>query len=620
VKHVQPVVFAGQVDHGKSTLIARLVLDAGGFPEQRYAELEAACARRGVPFELSFLLDALQSERDQAVTIGSSFLWLRAGERAFAFIDAPGHSEFLKNMVSAASAASAAVIVVDAQEGFTDQTRRHALLLVLLGIREAIVAVNKMDAVSFSEVRYRALESEARTLLKRAGLTLRDCVPVVARDGDNVVRPSKNFAFYRGPTLLQVLSELAQPSVPDLSPAFLVQDVYRRNGQRVLAGFAEGDGLEEGARIVVMPSRQVAAIASVKRFPEDSRPIEDGEACGLVLDRPLYVDAGDVIALVDRAPEAASSLEAAAFWLGSRVLEIGDRVTMRLGTREVPAVVTQVKGSIDLTELVQRSASALHAGDLGEIALKTDLPVVVSVNRASGLSRFALYRDGEICGGGVVLEAAAPAIEKKISTNVRVEQHFVGPAARAARNGHAAGVVFMTGLPASGKSTLGKLLEMRLFERGWNAYFLDGDTLRTGLCGDLGFSQQERYENVRRVGEVAALFADAGCLVVVALVAPLADARDAARTACKSGIFTEIYVRAPVSVCERRDPKGHYRRARSGEISEFTGVSSVYEVPQNPELIVDTESATIDESLTGLLEAVIARYSTGERSSSMQGR
>jgi len=598
-----PVVFAGHVDHGKSTLVARLVLDTGGFPDGRLDELRRASERRGVPLELSFLLDAFQVERDQAVTIDASRVWFRSPQRRYEVIDAPGHREFVRHAVSAAGDARAAVLVVDAREGVSEQTRRHALLLPLLGVRDAIVVVNKMDAVDFARERFDAVAGEARTLAQRTGLELRAIVPAVARDGDGVVARGARMPWHEGPTLLEALDALPEARRDrDVPMRLPVQDVYRRDEVRIAVGTVDEGVLRAGDDVVILPSGEGSHVEELIAFPAAPERAPAGTAIGVRLRGVPFVRPGDVLADPAAVPAIAEALDVTVFWLGEERLAAGDFAQMRCGTRDTGVVVERIDARIDVATGERVAAEALERNEVYEVRLRCTEPAIVETRPASSLGRFALYR-GDAIGGGGLVRAVVNRRARRSSPNVAAQRSGVDAERRAARWGHRGAVVWLTGLPSAGKSTLARELEAALFAAGWNTYVLDGDTVRTGLNGDLGFSAEDRRENVRRVGEVAGLFADSGAIAIVALVSPNAADRDAAR-AVVPGRFHEVYVRADRATCEARDAKGLYRRAHAGEIADFTGVTAPYEPPAAPELVVDTARRPVEDCAAELVAYV----------------
>lgn len=598
-----PVVFTGHVDHGKSTLVARLLLDTGYFTDGKLAELEAAARRRGVPLEISFLLDAFQVERDQAVTIDATRIWFSSATRRYAIIDAPGHREFVRHMVSGAADALAAVVVVDAVEGIGEQTRRHALLLPLVGVTRAIVAINKMDAIGFDRARYLKIAADLRAVFAQTGLELAAAVPTVARDGDNVVNGSPRMAWYDGPALLDALESLDERAAARAPVRFPVHDVYRRDEERILVGNLDGGRLAAGMTLLFSPTRDRAQVTRIVRFPESGAPAAAGEAFGFTLDHPIYVGPGDVASEDAEPPHIAESLDATIFWLDRAPLEAGEHVRLRCGTRDVTAVLDRIRGVIDIETFDERPAHSLLRNDIANVTLRGLQPLVVDTHPAK-LARFALYRGDAVGGGGIVRSVLTERdVHRRSSPDVASSAPGVSAADRIRRYHHRGLVVWLTGLPSAGKSTIAAHVEAALFADGWFTYVLDGDTLRHGLNGDLGFSPPDRVENARRTGEVAALFADAGCIAIVAQVSPLRAGRALARAASPNA-FLEIYVRADLATCESRDSKGLYRRARDGDIVGFTGVSAPYEEPASPDLIIDTTQLDLAACAAALLDRI----------------
>lgn len=600
------VVAVGHVDHGKSTLIGRLLHDSGNLPDGKVEELRGISGRRGVDFEWSFVLDAMQSERDLAVTIDTTRLWMRTPERDVVLIDAPGHKEFLRNMVTGASDADAALLLVDAHDGVSEQTRRHALLLELIGVDRVVVAINKMDRVAYAQARYEDIRSELEALLGRIGIAATAFVPVSARNGENIVDVSTAMPWYVGPTIFASL--LALPSRAARARSGLrvaVQGVIRRGLQRTLVGRIESGELAAGDDIVVAPAMRRARILSLDLWPpQDRTSARAGESVGFTLDGPLYVDRGDIICDITHPPTLATSFRARLLWLGARPLAVGDTYRMRFGTRTAVVRVAAFERVVDIEALATESHRIAQTNDVAEIVLESSEPLSLdTVWDQPGLARFILLDGIDIVAGGTILATLARAGE-----NVVPVGHLVDVDARIRRNGHRGAVVWLTGLPGAGKSTIAMELERRLFERNIATYVLDGDNLRTGLCADLGFSDADRAENIRRVAEVAALFADAGSVAIAAFISPSRRDRERARAIVGDG-FAEVYVRASAAACERRDPKGHYRKARAGELPGFTGLSGTYETPESPDLVIDTEKLDLAVAVDRLEQFVRERVS-----------
>jgi len=597
-------VTVGHVDHGKSTLIGRLLHDANALAEGKAEALARSSARRGREIEYAFALDALQAERDQGITIDSTQVWFRTPARDYVIIDAPGHREFLRNMLSGAAQADAALLVIDAEEGIREQTRRHAYLLHLLGVPQLTLVVNKMDRVDFSAARFAALVAEMTGILDAIGLRASHAVPVVARDGDNVVAASPRMPWHAGPTIVGALDSFQPAARPTHLPLRLpIQDVYKFDDRRIFAGRIDTGRLAVGDRLVFSPSNKTARIASIETWGGPAPDAaEAGRSVGITLDEPLFVERGEIASHEADAPIETTVFRATVFWLGERPLATGRSYVAKLATAQLPVTVQAITRIIDSATLDAQPAEVAGRNAVAEVVFRTPAPVALDEARSNPRTgRFVLIEDYDVVGGGLVSMEGYPDQRpgQVRSSNLTAVAHEVTAEARMRRNGHRGAVIWLTGLSGAGKSTLAMALEARLFSRGAQVYVLDGDNLRAGLNGDLGFSPEDRAENIRRVGEVAALMADAGLIVITAFISPYRADRDRARRAAKGG-FHEIHVRAGLPTCEQRDPKGLYRRARRGEIAEFTGISSPYEAPERPELVVDTERQAVPESVDQL--------------------
>ncbi|MBD5633323.1 MAG: adenylyl-sulfate kinase [Candidatus Eremiobacteraeota bacterium] len=610
------VVAVGHVDHGKSTLIGRLLHDSGNLPDGKVAELAAVSERRGVAFEWSFVLDALQSEREQAVTIDTTRIWMRTPERDVVLIDAPGHKEFLRNMVTGASDADAALLVVDAHDGVGEQTRRHTLLLELIGVMRVVVAINKMDRVGYDRARFETIRNELELLFERVGIRAAAFVATCARDGENVVTGAPSMPWYDGPTILQAL--LALPAAAGKESAALrvaVQGIVRRDLERIVVGRIESGTLCVGDDLIVAPSRRSARIASFATFPPSRKAVaRAGESVGFVLDGPLFVERGDVIAHAAQPPSLAKRFRARLLWLGQSPLGIGDAFRMRFGTRVAVVKLSAFERVIDLESLDRSRDLHARTNDVAEVVFTSSETLPLDpVAEHPGLARFILLDGVDIVAGGTILSSIGD--DDGLPANVVPVPHTLRDGARSRLLGHRGAVLWLTGLPAAGKSTIAMEVERRLVEAGAQAYVLDGDNVRAGLCRDLGFSAEDRRENIRRVGAVAALFADAGTIAIAAFISPYRAGREDARKAAGDA-FHEVFVKAHPDVCEQRDPKGHYRQARAGKISDFTGITGDYEEPEHPEIVLDTNELSLDACVETILDYVdrhIAFASAGRR-------
>ncbi|MCO5132026.1 MAG: adenylyl-sulfate kinase [Xanthobacteraceae bacterium] len=601
------IVIVGHVDHGKSTLIGRLLHETGSLPDGKLDTLKAVSARRGMPFEWSFLLDSLQTERDQGITIDTTQIAFRTPHRDVVLIDAPGHAEFLRNMITGAAQADAALLLIDAHEGVRDQTRRHGYLLHLLGVKQVAVVVNKMDRVGYSEARFREVGDEISAHLKGLGVAPAAIIPISAREGDGVGAASPRLDWHGGPTVIGAIDQFEPARALEQLPLRLpVQAIYKFDDRRIVAGRIESGGLARGDEIVIMPAGKIAKIRSVESWPAASPQTAHraGHAVGITLDRELFLERGDIIGHAAAAPRATRRLRARIFWLHDTPLNAGDAILVRLGTRESRATVAAIDQAIDPGELASGTSAVIARNHVGEIEIALTQPIAADLHTDNPhTGRLVIEVDGRIAGGGLVigLDAAPRAAPVDI---VPVES-ALRPEERAARYRHRGAVVWFTGLPGAGKSTLARALERWLFQGGGAPVLLDGDTLRAGLNGDLGFSATDRSENVRRLAEVAAHLARNGHIAIVAAVSPSAEDRAAARR-ISGALFREVHVATPAAVCESRDPKGHYAKARAGGLDGFTGIGGDYQPPEASELTLDTSRHTVAEA-TADIARMLAR-------------
>jgi len=601
------IVIVGHVDHGKSTLVGRLLHETESLPEGKLEMLKAVSARRGMPFEWSFLLDALQTERDQGITIDTTQIRFRTGSRDIVLIDAPGHAEFLRNMITGASQADGAVLIIDALEGVRDQTRRHGYLLHLLGIKQVAVVVNKMDRVDFSAARFGEINDEITAHLTGLGVTPTAVIPISARDGDGVKIHTPRIGWYRGPTVVEALDALEPARPADaLALRLPVQAVYKFDDRRIVAGRIESGHLAAGEEIVIMPAGKIAKIKSVESWPVT--PVKGrqgaGRSVGITLDRELFIERGDVIAHAGTSPRDTRRLRARIFWLHDKPLSKGDQILVRLGTREARASVVAIEKAVDPGELSSLETASIAKNHVGEIDISLGQPIAADTHADNPRTgRLVIEVNGRIAGGGLVLSVDAG--QRAIPVDIVPVESALRADERSARYRHNGAVVWLTGLPGAGKSTLARALERRLFSRGGSPILLDGDTLRAGLNGDLGFSDADRAENIRRLAEVATHLARNGHIAIVAAVSPSREDRAAARRIADRA-FREVYVATPAEVCESRDPKGHYAKARAGALKGFTGIGNDYQPPTDAELVIDTAGRTVVEA-TDEIERLLAK-------------
>ncbi|AGH98778.1 adenylyl-sulfate kinase [Micavibrio aeruginosavorus] len=612
------IVMVGHVDHGKSTLLARLLHDCGCLPDGAVDAARAASTARGNDdFEWAYVLDAFQAERDQAVTIDITRRILKANDQSYVLIDAPGHREFLRNMVTGASDADAAILVVDATEGVCDQTRRHALLVQLLGVCHVIVAVNKMDAIDYDSSVFDRIAADMRALLAGLDLAIMSIIPVAARHGVMVRSRGDEMGWYDGPTIAEALGRLTPPPAHHGGPLrFIVQDIDRRDGQRVIVGRVDRGTIRVGDRVLLSPLNETTTVDKIVVWPNDHDHItaQAGDVVGLVLSDRVFVERGHVISHGDHGPFLSNVFRARLVWLGDADVRPGDVYTVRVGTRELVASVQAIERVVtadDLTPHYHAASAPRHA--VVDMTLRAQGLMVLDAGHDGGgstLSRLCLY-DGPdlVAGGGVDVSGY---LDQRVrpsrgGTNLHTVHGLVTAAERTTRMGHRGGVFWLTGLSGAGKSTLAMRVERALFDRGFATYVLDGDNVRGGLTADLGFSPADRSENNRRVAAVAGLMADAGLVVLSAFISPFRADRARARGFVPAGAFHEIYVRADLATCELRDPKGLYKKARIGQIADFTGIDSPYEEPENPDMVVDTQTHDIDHCVRMIVDYVIAK-------------
>ncbi len=622
------VVIVGHVDHGKSTLIGRLLYDTDSLPEGKYEELQEICKRRGTDaLEWSFVLDAFQAERDQAVTIDTTQIWFSTQARDYVIIDAPGHREFLKNMISGAAAADAAILVVDATEGVQEQTRRHAYLLSLLGLQQIGVVINKMDMVGHDPEAFEKVSRDVSAYLKSININPFYIIPISAREGDGIAERGDKMEWYEGKTLVEALDSFEVAGSPVARPLrFPVQDVYRYGEKRIIVGRIETGILRKGDKVLFSPANEEAEVTSIEVWPQDEDKVEAhaGESIGLTLDERIFVERGHIGSHTKNPPMLSNVFRANIFWLSHNPLKIGDSYKVRYGTHEAMVTVQSIDKVIDTEDLGEsEKAGEVGRNAVAEVTLRArDLLPVDPYLDNFRLGRLVLYEGYDIAGGGTINMDGYPdqrASAKPKSENIYTVNYLVDQQMRAERNGHYGGVFWFTGLSGAGKSTLAMAVEQALFDKGYHTYVLDGDNVRHGLNADLGFSPEDRTENIRRVGEVAALQADSGLIVVSAFISPYRADRDRARRAAPSH-FHEIFVSADLATCEKRDPKGLYKKARAGKIAEFTGIDSPYEAPENPEMVVDTQNNEIDTCVEQIVKYIKVQMKYKKQAANQKGK
>ncbi|MBI1847562.1 MAG: adenylyl-sulfate kinase [Candidatus Rokubacteria bacterium] len=611
-------VVVGHVDHGKSTLVGRLLAETGALQDGRLEKVRRICQEQHKPFEYAFLLDALEEEQLQGVTIDITEVRFPWRDHEYLVIDAPGHREFIKNMITGAAHADAALLLVDAKEGIQEQSRRHAYLLSFLGITKVAVVVSKMDLVEYSETIFDRIRDEYTHFL--AGLNLHPLafVPISAVAGENLLGPSDRLAWYQGPSVMGLLEQVpltAQGAAGALR--IPVQDVYKFDDRRIVTGRVESGRVQLGDEIQVWPSGHRARVKSLEAWPPTAPApvaLETYQTVGLTLDSPLFIQRGDVLADPARPPHLSSFVAANIFWLGRTPLTLNREYTLKLATAERTVTVFSINRVMHAASLVVEHGKAhLGQNEAGEVVFQTGRPLVFdAAAEVPPTGRFVLLDGYDVVGGGIVLEVDelyrrpyAHGLPK--SGSIAPTEGALTAAHRAMAYGHHSHVVWLTGVPGAGKSTAARYLERELFARQVKTFVLDGENLRFGLSSDLGFTNADRSEQARRAAEVARLFQQAGLVVIVALVSPFVADREYARILVGDEHLTLIHLEAPLAVLRERDPHGLYSRVAGGDGVQVPGLNAPYEAPANPALRLETGEASIDEIGARILELVLRR-------------
>ncbi len=599
-------ITCGSVDDGKSTLIGRLLWDCKLIFEDQLATLESDSRRvgtQGGDIDFALLLDGLQAEREQGITIDVAYRFFATDRRRFIVADTPGHEQYTRNMATGASTAEAAVVLVDARKGILPQTRRHSFIVSLLGIRHVVLAVNKMDLVGYDQARFEAIRAEYDVLAGHLGLAEATCIPVSALKGDNVMASASTMPWYTGPTLLGWLETV---TVADLARGWPfrmpVQWVNRPDHSfRGFSGTIASGRIGRGDAVVA-ESGKTSTVSRIVTFDGDLAEGSAGQAVTLVLNDEIDIRRGDLLASPEARPACADQFRAHLVWMAEEPLVPARGYLLKIGTAAANAQVTHIKHAINVNTMEHTAARTLGLNEVGVANLSVDRPLAFdpyAENRATG--RFILidrFTNATI-GAGMI------DFPLRRAANVHWQSFEVDKAARSAAKRQTACVLWFTGLSGSGKSTIANIVERKLHAMGRHTYTLDGDNVRHGLNRDLGFTEADRAENIRRVAEVARLMVDAGLIVLVSFISPYRAERRAARERIAPDPFLEIFVDAPLAVCEERDVKGLYGKARRGELANFTGIDSPYELPEAPDLILPSAelgAEVLAEQVIGVMQ------------------
>jgi len=596
-------ITCGSVDDGKSTLIGRMLYEAQMIFDDQVATLQNDSKKGGTQggdIDFALLVDGLAAEREQGITIDVAYRFFSTDRRKFIVADTPGHEQYTRNMVTGASTADCAVILIDARQGVLTQTRRHSIICSSLGIKNVVLAINKMDLVGYDQTIYNQIVEEYLKFAEQLSFEAITPIPMSALKGANVVERAQETDWYNGPTLLGYLETVdVRKSMNEHALRFPVQWVNRPHlNFRGFSGTIEAGQIQIGQEVRLLPSGETAKVKEIVLFKHKLHKATSGQSITITLDREVDASRGDVIVAADAPCEVADQFEMEMVWMDQDPGYLGRSYWMKIGNQLVNAQITNIKHKININTFEKLSASKLELNDLCVVTVKTDKPIPYEEYReCAGMGALILIdrMSNRTIAAGMIQFALRRA------KNVHRHKLDVDKEARRYLNGHDSKVLWFTGLSGSGKSTIANALEKALHERGIRTYILDGDNVRHGLNSDLGFTDADRIENIRRIGEVAKLMVDAGVVVLTAFISPFSAERQMARALFDEGEFVEVHVDTPLEVAEARDPKGLYKKARRGELPNFTGIDSPYETPTNPEIRVDNSDSTTEQIVEELL-------------------
>ena len=611
----------GSVDDGKSTLIGRLLYETNCIFEDQYAAVEKTSQQRGNErVDLSLLLDGLAAEREQGITIDVAYRYFTTEKRKFIIADTPGHEQYTRNMVTGASNSELAIILIDARHGVLTQSKRHGFLISLLQIPHLVVAINKMDLVDYSEEVFNKIVAEYREFSRKLDIHDITFIPVSALEGDNVTTRSTNTPWYDGHTLLHLLENVhvdADKNYVDFR--FPVQYVLRPNLDfRGFSGTITSGTIRVGEEVAALPSGKTSKIKSIVTFEGELEEAAAGQAVTLTLEDEIDISRGDMLVRTGNLPHVAGEFDATICWMDEVPMDRRGHYIIKHTTQKTKAFISQVNYKIDVNSLHRDAADSLELNEIGRVTIRTAQPLFFdNYQRNHGTGSFILIDPvsnhtvaaGMIRGKSRSVDQIAPQqpVPGTRSSNVKWEEGLISRSDWEKRNGHKGAVLWFTGLSGSGKSTVARKVVGHLFEQGCQVAVLDGDNVRHGLCGDLEFSDRDRSENIRRVGEAAKLFFEQGNITVCTFISPFQGDRDFVRGIMPEGHFFEVHVKCDIEVCKRRDPKGLYKKALAGEIRNFTGISSPYEEPANPDIVVETDIEEADALVKKVLAALEQR-------------
>ncbi|NQZ33774.1 MAG: sulfate adenylyltransferase subunit CysN [Oceanospirillaceae bacterium] len=603
-------ITCGSVDDGKSTLIGRLLYDSKLLFEDQLEALEAESKKfgtQGNEIDFALLVDGLAAEREQGITIDVAYRYFTTDKRKFIVADTPGHEQYTRNMVTGASTADVAILMVDARKGILTQTRRHSYLVSLIGIRKIVVAINKMDLVQYGEAKFLSIKDEYIEFAKKIGITDITFIPMSALAGDNIIERSANMPWYLGCTLMGFLETVEIDDERMQRSAFRmpVQWVNRPNLDfRGFSGQIASGTISPGDKIRTLPSGKQSKVAKIVTYNGDLDIAVAGQSVTLVLEDEIDISRGDLLCAANEPAEISKQFETTIIWMHEHALMSGRTYTIQIGTKSLTGTITDVKYQVNINTLEQTAAKQLNQNDIGHCNINFDQEIAFDAyadNRDTGSFILIDKMTNNTVGAGLINFAL------RRSQNITKQAVDIDKDARATLKNQKPAVIWLTGLSGSGKSTIANIVEMKLHALGHHTYLLDGDNVRHGLNKDLGFTEQDRVENIRRIAEVAKLMLDAGLIVITAFISPFAAERRMARELIGQDEFTEVFVNTPLSVAEDRDVKGLYKKARRGELKNFTGIDSPYEEPENPECVIDTMDLTAEEAADKIIKLVLAK-------------
>ncbi|MDD5254377.1 MAG: adenylyl-sulfate kinase [Candidatus Nanoarchaeia archaeon] len=579
-------VVVGHVDHGKSTLIGRLLYETNSVTEGKINNIKQICEAKGKPFEYAFLLDALQEEQEQGLTIDTTKIEFSTPKRNYTIIDAPGHKEFLKNMISGAANAEAAVLIIGAAEGIKDDTKKHAYLISLMGIKQLYVLINKMDLINFSEQKFLELKSEMDSYFEKINIIPKAYIPVASKPGDNLTKKSPNMPWYKGNTFLEAIDNFEKKEELKNKPLRIpIQDVYKFDDRRIIAGKVESGSIKVEDEIIILPSNKKSKVKTIESWlgKDKLNELSAGLSLGITIEDDLFLKRGEVISKLENKPIVNNLIKCSIFWMGKEDLITNKKYILKIGTHETEFEIYTVNEVIDASTLEKSSyKKSLSRNEIGNLVIKTRDPIVFdSFEEIPTTGRFVIIDNLDVCGGGII-EKPSRILEQRekvetTSQNISPKDSLINIDERKEKYGHNGKVIWITGLPGSGKDKIAKHLERELFNQNKKVYYINAGTMRLSLNSDLDFSEKSRHEHIRRLSEVANLFYNAGFIVIISVVSPFKEDREYARRIIGEDNFMEIFVDTPLEICKKHNPHGIYTRAEAGEIKNVPGINFNYE-------------------------------------------